>query len=120
VAHAPEDLIDPAYWAAISAKLTPGDRIFALAEDFSWAVDLLVTAATPTYAVVTPLGAVTRLNKPAKLANPERDNYEITMLAGSGFRVIRKADGLVITEAVSDRKAAERALDAYLDTIQRT
>lgn len=47
-----EDMLKPAYWAHVAAKLRPSDRIEALAEDGSWMAVFHVVAQGPNWAKV--------------------------------------------------------------------
>lgn len=51
----PEDLLDPAYWAHVAAKLKPWDRIEARANDGTWLADYVVIGVDRAWAKVSLL-----------------------------------------------------------------
>lgn len=51
----PEDLLDPAYWAHVAAKLKPWDRIEARANDGTWLAEYVVVGVDRAWAKVSLL-----------------------------------------------------------------
>jgi hypothetical protein len=117
-ARAPEGLIFddlklPEIWRRVQAhpakSLVRLDKVRVVAWDESWLCECVVTAATSTGAT---------LSKPAKVDLPPRselllsDESYAVRWGGNGYYVERKRDGQRVSEVVSTKSEAERALSA--------
>jgi hypothetical protein len=117
-ARAPETLVFddlklPEIWRRVQAhpekSLVRLDKVRLIAWDESWLCECVVTAAT---------SAGVTLSKPVKIDLPPRselllsdENYAVRW-GGSGYYVERKRDGQRVSEIVSTKSEAERALSA--------
>jgi hypothetical protein len=72
-----EQVLQPAYWSAVSSKLLAGDEIVAVRDDLAWRGELMVCQAFGTHVRVAPISFV-EIDKGAP----------IDISARSGFRVV--------------------------------
>lgn len=99
----PEALLDKAYWAHVSAQLTRGDIITALAEDNSYWSELLVLEAGKLFAKVVQLRCV-QITASQMLNVSVPEGYEIKFRGPKKWSVLRGTD--VLKDGM-DKKAAE-------------
>lgn len=105
-----DDMMDPAYWVHVAAKLKPWDRIEVRAEDGTWYAELVVRMATRTAAVVAQVHYV-QLGAPATVAKAD-DIYEVEFKPAQRWRVRRLSDGIVMSSDHATREEATRAMMA--------
>lgn len=72
-----EELFDPQYWAHVSAKFRPGDRIEVEAEDGSYYAELRVMDAGTLYAKVAELRKVDFDDNVVVGDSPAMSGYEV-------------------------------------------
>jgi len=117
--HTIEDIKNPAYWGVITNQVVAFDRIFAVAEDGSWCAELIVTAVEPTWIAIFVL-------KEYKLSAAEdfqvegaltRKDFDVSYIAGTGFRVLRKSDKQMIKDGCATKNEANLAIDTYIKTV---
>ncbi len=89
----PEALLDPAYWAHVSAQLRRGDIIYALSEDNSYFVELLVIDAGKLFAKVVQLRCV-KISTAQMLNVDVPEGYEIKFRGPKKWSVLRGKDVL--------------------------
>lgn len=108
-----EALLDPGFWAHVSAKMKPRDRIEVDAEDGSYFVELRVEDAGRLYAKVVVLRRVDLLPADA-VATAETAEYKI-MWAGphAKWRIIRTKDKGLVKDGIETRQAAELYLTSH-------
>lgn len=99
-------LLDPKYWAHVSAKFKPRDRIEADAEDGCYFAELMVIDAGRLFAKV-------KLLRKHEFNADEVSSVDIgtdfdVKWAGrhAKWRVVRKADGNALKEGFEDKQAA--------------
>jgi hypothetical protein len=108
-----DDLKLPEIWRRVQGhpekSLIRLDKVRVIAWDESWLCECVVTAATSAGAT---------LSKPMKIELPPRselllsdENYAVRW-GGNGYYVERKRDGQRVSEIVSTKSEAERALSA--------
>lgn len=92
--NTPEDaLLDPAYWAHVSAQLRPGDEIVAFPEDRSYWLRLLVVDAGKLFAKVIKVQGVSITA--SQIANVDLPKgYEIKFRGPKKWCVLRGTDVL--------------------------
>lgn len=106
----PEALLDPSYWAHVSAQLRRGDVIYALSVDNSYFVELLVMDAGKLFAKVCQLRCIEIT--PAQMLNvtlPE--GFEIKFRGPRKWSVLKGKD--VLNENL-EKAAAEQWLTDHL------
>lgn len=106
-----EALFEPQFWAHVSAKMKPRDRIEVDAEDGSYFVELRVEDAGRLYAKVVLLRRVDLL--PSEPAEQAAD-YKI-MWAGphAKWRIVRTKDKGLVKDGLETRQAAELYLTSH-------
>lgn len=106
----PEALLDPAYWAHVSAKLRPGDIIVALAEDKSYYSELLVLDAGKLFAKVCELRTV-KITSAQMLNVHVPEGFEIKFRGPRKWSVLRGKD--VLKDGM-EKQEAERWLTDHI------
>lgn len=107
-----EALLEPQYWAHISSKLRPRDRIEVDAEDGSYYVELKVVDAGRLYAKVVVLR---RCDFTIDAETEEQaPDYKI-MWAGphAKWRIVRTKDKGLVKDGLETRQAAELYLASH-------
>jgi hypothetical protein len=89
----PEALLDPAYWAHVSAQLRRGDIICALSEDNTYFSELLVIDAGKLFAKVIQLRCV-QITAAQMLNVTVPEGYEIKFRGPKKWSVLRNKDVL--------------------------
>lgn len=103
-------ILDPAYWAHVSAKMRPGDLLQVMPEDLSYFAELIVRDAGNLYAKVAVLHHVV-FNKAEEVKTPE--GYEIRWRGPKcKFGVVRGND--VLKDGFLDKGEAKTWLDDLL------
>jgi len=100
-----QETLDPTFWGHVASKLTVGDKIEIVPEDFSWYAEVIVRACSRVHAAV---GAITfkefhskKENKPAS-ADPD---FSIDWKGPQRkYAVIRLADKEVIKDGFASRE----------------
>lgn len=72
-----EEILKDGYWAHVSVKMRPGDRVEVLAEDGSYFAELLVQDAGRLYAKVYPLRHVKLEAVEVTEGGPMMEGYEV-------------------------------------------
>jgi len=106
-----EALLEPQFWAHVSAKMKPRDRIEVDAEDGSYFVELRVEDAGRLFAKVVVLRRVDL--QPTEQAEQPAD-YKI-MWAGphAKWRIVRAKDKGLVKDGLETRTAAELYLASH-------
>jgi hypothetical protein len=107
-----EALLEPQYWAHISAKLKPRDRIEVDAEDGSYFVELRVEDAGRLFAKVVIL----RRCDFSAAAEPQGESAEYKIgWAGphAKWRIVRTKDKGLVKDGLETRQAAEQYLVSH-------
>lgn len=73
-----EEILKDGYWAHVSAKMKPGDRVEVMAEDGSYFAELLVQDAGRLYAKVAALRHVKLEAVEVKEGGLSMEGYEVT------------------------------------------
>jgi len=116
--HTIEDLKRPAYWASVTPKLRPWEKIEVCAEDGLWYAELLVTAVERSVAVVHVLKYDELSSVDVGLSTlAGASKYEIKHTPGLKWHVIRKLDRHIVKDGLARREDAEFALQEHLKTI---
>ena len=104
----PEDLLDPAYWAQVSATLKPWDRIDVRANDGTWYAEYLVLDAGRTYAKVQMLSSHALTTGDVAMSQlTAMSPYEVVYRGPHDmWSVIRKSDRAVVHEKAATQGAA--------------
>ena len=94
----PADLIDPAYWSHVAAKLRPWDRIEARANDGTWYAELLVMEAGRNWARAVLLNSASLTTSDVAISQANGlSPYEVAYRGPHDkWSVIRKIDREVI------------------------
>lgn len=106
----PEALLDPAYWAHVSSKLSRGDTITALAEDDSYFAEYMVLSAGRLFAKVVMLRRV-EITAAQIFNNDVPEGFEIKFRGPRKWSVLRGKD--VLKDGM-DRGDAETWLRDHL------
>lgn len=106
-----EALLEPQFWAHVSAKMKPRDRIEVDAEDGSYFVELRVEDAGRLFAKVVVLRRVD-LQPTEQVEQPS--DYKI-MWAGphAKWRIVRSKDKGLVKDGLETRTAAELYLASH-------
>lgn len=97
------DVLAPAFWTHVQAKVKAGDRIDVTPESGEWLAELLVRAAGENGLVLHVL----HYHAFAAAELPAGSDYEVKFGGAAKWRVIRKADRHVLVESLPTREAAE-------------
>jgi hypothetical protein len=103
-------LLDPAYWAHVSAYLRRGDIITALSEDNSYFSELLVLDAGKLFAKVCELRCV-KITSAQMLNITVPEGYEIKFRGPRKWSVLRGKD---VLKDDMEKQAAEKWLEEHL------
>lgn len=106
----PEALLDPAYWAHVSAQLRRGDIITALAVDNSYYSELMVLDAGKLFAKVLQLRCIS-ITAAQMLNVNVPEGFEIKFRGPKLWSVLRGKDVLVEGK---DKPGAEQWLKEHL------
>lgn len=110
-AHAntrPTDLLDPAYWAHVSAKLKPWDHLEVRANDATWYAEYIVLEAGRTWAKVHMLNhtSLTSQDVAASQASALTPYLVVHRGEHSKWSVVRKVDHEVVHEGEATQGGA--------------
>jgi hypothetical protein len=107
-----EALLEPQFWAHVSAKMRPRDRIEVDAEDGSYFVELRVEDAGRLFAKVVVLRRVDLVVAEAVEQLPD---YKV-MWAGphAKWRIVRAVDKGLVKDGLETRQAAELYLTSHV------
>jgi len=112
-----EDILTPSYWAHVAQKLRARDVIRVLAEDGSFYMELLVTAADKTWAKVVALNYID-FNKSGKLTDEQvatvGNDYDVRFVPTKKWCVIRKSDRAMVVESLHSKDDAKNWLSIHL------
>lgn len=111
----PEDLLDPAYWAHVSVRFKPMDRIEARAADGTWLAELVVLESSRTWARCHMLSCHNLTStdvsmSQATTAEAKGDAepvYEVVHRGPRKWSVVRRSDREVMHEGEARREGAE-------------
>lgn len=122
-----EDLLDPAYWAHIAAKLRVHDRVEVVAADGTWFAELIVSATANTWAKMSVLrfvelepckmpDAAVKAAKEQKQSTPNREAafYREWDAKAQAHRIVRRADKEVVAAGIKDRAEADAKVDLLI------
>ncbi len=110
-----EALLDPKYWAHVSAKFRPRDRIEVDAEDGSYFAELLVVDAGRLFAKVVVLRKHELV--PVEIQDLSPD-FEVKWAGPHAkWRVVRKKDRGSLKDGFENRQDAEMYLASHLKAI---
>jgi len=104
-----EDLLDPAYWAHVSAQFKPYDHVEVRIDDGTWLVQLLVLEASRNWARVHLLQEHKLTTSDVSQTQATAPKHKVEW-KGPHLKhcVIRIADSEVVKDGISDKR------DAYL------
>lgn len=98
-----KDLQDPSYWANVTGKLRPLDRIEIVPEDMSYFAELIVLASGRNYAKVKLLQ---KFDIDEKEVEADKDEYRIHFVPSRQFRVTRIRDNKIMQENLQTKEDA--------------
>jgi len=103
----PEDLLDPGYWAHVSARMKPFDRIEIRAEDGSWIAELLVLGCDRNWAKIHIMSAHNLTNTDVSQTQSASIQHKVEWKGPhKKFVVIRLADSNILKEGIADKAEA--------------
>lgn len=112
-----EAVLTPAYWAHISARLRPWDRIEVMPEDGSYFAELLVQDAGRLYAKVAMLRHL-KLEMVEVRGEDGGADYEIKWAGPvKKWRVMRKSDKAELRDRFSTQGEASSWLAQHIKTV---
>lgn len=117
----PSDLLKPDYWAHVSAKLKPRDRIEVWAEDGTWMVEAVVLDASRAFARVFPVVGphfLTTSDVAQSLTVPP--GFEIMHRGPKKWSVVRTSNREVLHESEQTKGGAEQWLKDNADRLKAT
>ncbi|MDT2024553.1 hypothetical protein [Methylocella sp. CPCC 101449] len=104
-----EDILDPVYWSHMARQLSQFSEIRVFFEDRPLRVDLMVTSSGPAFANVIVLH---RYDLSGAKADGDYSKYEAKYRGPhSKWTVMRKADGKVMKEGLTEEAARAEAKD---------
>jgi hypothetical protein len=115
-----EATLHPTYWAHVSTRLVPYDRIEVLAEDGRFFGELLVTKVSRTEAHMAKL-SLTDLD-PSMKTIPSHTTEDMKVSWKGEMRkfvIERMADNTVIREGIDQRSVAISEAEAYARSLDR-
>lgn len=111
-----EALLDPGYWAHVSAQLRRGDIICAISQDNSYFIELLVLDAGKLFAKVVKLRCI-EISQAQMLNVQVPEGFEIKFRGPKKWSVLRGKDVLIEDKT---KQEAETWLTEHLRLIQPT
>lgn len=116
-----EELLNPAYWSHVSARMNPLDHVEVRAETGEWIVDLIVTGTGRNWATMF-LAHRHDLQKIASQETPKQSVEHEVVFRGPQHKwgVKRLSDSQMIREDIPTKVEAMAWLSQYENTIQRT
>lgn len=113
-----EACLNPAYWAHVSARMRPWDRIEILPEDGSYFGELLVQDAGRLYAKVAVLRHLPLTVVEVRGEDAATSLYEVKWAgAVKKWRVMRKADRAELRDKFQTQGEASSWLTQYVRTV---
>ena len=99
-----EEVLDPAYWAHLAAKMKPYDKIEVRVDDGEWMMELVVLACDRTWAKVHML----HFYQLAKVETKNMSTKHDPVWKGPHLKwcVIRNSDQTIVQEKLDSREAA--------------
>lgn len=107
-------LIEPEYWAHVAGKMKVGDEIRALAEDFSFRAELIVTFVQGTVVRLKLLDLLQLEDVETEVTN---DDYEIRQRGMRKWCIVKKTTGEVIQENIPTKAEAAVALEQFVKVL---
>lgn len=106
----PEDLLDPGYWAHVSANMKPRDHIEVWAADGTWMCEAVVLDASRAFARVQIINGPHFLGTKdmAETALEQLGGFEIVHRGPRKWSVLRSKDRQVLHEGESTKDGAEK------------
>lgn len=105
-----DSLLDPAFWAHVARRLSPGDRVHIDCEDRTWAATLFVrdtTGVSARMAVESLIDFDLARTAPA-LDAQSAERYRMQWVSpGAKYRIVRLSDGAEMTRGL-DKAAAQQ------------
>jgi len=118
-----DDLLNPEYWANVSNRLKPWDRIEVRSDDGAIFAELVVISSGRVWARVECLQFYDFAKKVKLSEVKEDDRYDEFEVKYAGpkikFRIIRKKDQEMIKEGIQSKDEANAFLKQYLSTIYK-
>jgi len=121
---APEQLLNPAYWAHHAVKLRPMDEIRARAADGTWVAELIVLDCSRTWAKVKMLrmdrlttGDVALTEASIAERNAFIEAHDVVLRGPHKWCVVRRQDKVVVQEDLATKDAAKAWLEALATNI---
>lgn len=117
-----EDLMSPSYYAHVTQRLKPGDRLEISAEDYTWFAELYVLSVAKVSAKVALLRYVVLTKRSEDLPEqvqeqpslPDHPDYVIKWAGANKFRVVRKEDRAVLQSGFQLADEAREWLNTHL------
>lgn len=101
------DLLDPGYWAHVSARMKPYDQIQVRVDDGCWLVNLLVLDCSRNWARVHVLSEHKLTT--TDVSQSQADGYSVDWKGPRlKFCVIRKSDNEAVRDGFADKEEAIR------------
>lgn len=115
-----DQLLDPAYWTHVSAKMHAGDHIEAVAEDGSWFAELFVVRAERNWAKVALLRKVDLVATSVEVNPADFEEFYVKWSGPvSKFRVHRKKDKEVLRDGFESADTANAWLTEHRKALAR-
>lgn len=109
-----EDMLAPAFWSHVAAKLHPSDRIEVIAEDGSYFAEFYVVSCGRNWAKVSLLRMHELTEDTPEIAKNASSEYEVQWAGGQEkARIVRLADKQVIQSGFPSKKEAADWLLKY-------
>ena len=103
-----KEMLEPSFWAHVSAKLAPGDKIEVFAQDGEFYVEFMVLASKHAWVRVAILQEHV-FNKKTE----EDGKYKVKWTGKTKWRVIRLSDGEVLQSGLESKELAQEWLDKH-------
>lgn len=109
-----EDMLRPAFWSHVAAKLHPSDRIEVIAEDGTYFAEFYVVSCGRNWAKVSLLRMHELAEDTPEVTKAVSSEYEVQWAGGQEkARVIRLVDKQVLQAGLSSKKEAAEWLAKY-------
>lgn len=109
-----EDMLQPAFWSHVAAKLHPSDRVEVIAEDGTYFAEFYVVSCGRNWAKVSLMRMHDLSEDEPKTEKPASGEYEVQWAGGQEkARIVRLVDKQVIQSGFASKKEAAEWLTKY-------
>ena len=109
-----EEVLEESFWAHVSSKMRPRDRIEILTEDCTWFAELFITAASANWAKVSVLRFVELNETPVAPTIATEDGFSVRWGGPKNkFQVVRSSDKEIVVSGIETKPLAQDWITAH-------